>query len=139
MASLAHPFGIMCKGFAIKFSQLAHPVCKPFNLAVASSPFFGLTSAPDKTAMDETNDHANQELLDDVDKWESRELGADPRHARRGRPREEIDAKLGLTKLTLRLKAETVDELARQADDEGLMLGALIRRILEAHANPPST
>lgn len=92
--------------------------------------------------MDETNDHANQErqkLLDDVDKWESRELGADPRHARRGRPREEIDAKLGLKQLTLRLKAETVDELARQADDEGLMLGALIRRILEAHANPPST
>jgi len=92
--------------------------------------------------MDETNDPTNQErqkLLDDVDKWERRELGADPRHARRGRPPEEIDATLGLTELTLRLKAETVDELARQADDEGLMLGALIRRILEAHVKPPST
>lgn len=90
----------------------------------------------------ELKDEARREierdgLLDDVDRWESRELGADPEHARRSAPgrREELDEKLGIVELTLRLKRETVDELERQAKDEEIILAALLRRILQEHVD----
>jgi|AntDeeMinimDraft_5_1070356.scaffolds.fasta_scaffold08523_3 hypothetical protein len=78
-----------------------------------------------------------EQALQDVDKWESGELGAAPQYARKSVPgrREDIDEKLGIQELVLRLKTETVDELTRQAEDEGIILGALLRRILEAHVD----
>jgi len=87
--------------------------------------------------MSEHNDDTHGELLEDVDKWESGELGAEPRYARKSAPgrREDIDEKLGIQELVLRLKTETVDELTRQAEDEGIILGALLRRILEEHVD----
>ena len=47
----------------------------------------------------------------------------------------DVDEKLGIQELVLRLKTETVDELTRQAEDEGIILGALLRRILEEHVD----
>jgi hypothetical protein len=87
--------------------------------------------------MSEHNDDKHDELLDDVDKWETGELGADPRYARKSVPdrREDIDQKLGIQELAIRLNTETVDELTRQAEDEGIILGALLRRILEEHVD----
>lgn len=87
--------------------------------------------------MTERSDDEHSKLLDDVDRWENRELGAEAKHARRSAPgrREGIDDKLGLTALALRLKTETADELERLAETEGVILKAYLRRILEAHVD----
>jgi len=88
-------------------------------------------------AADYLRDREYEKLLDDVGQWERRELGADPQHARRSSPgrREEIDEKLGLKGLTLRIKAETFDELERRAEEEGVILRALVRRILDEYVD----
>lgn len=126
----------MFQRFPSKISKLAHPMCQPFNLAVPSSPKIGRIQRQ-KTNMSEHNDDKHDELLEDVDKWESCEFGADPRYARKSAPgrREDVDEKLGIQELELRLKTETVDELIRQAEDEGIIIGALLRRILEEHVD----
>ena len=85
-----------------------------------------------------SNDHPDREdLLDDVDQWENRELGADPEHARRA-PRgrsADIDEKLGLKMISIRLQEELIDDFKQFADEDGLGYQPLIRKVLNSYAD----
>ncbi len=70
--------------------------------------------------------------LDDVELWETRQLGADPKYVRRvsRKKSKEIDAALGLQAISVRLQKELVEQLKTIAKEEGLGYQPLIRHIL---------
>lgn len=82
------------------------------------------------------NPRDREDLLDDVDQWENRELGADPKHtrrARRGRSAD-VDAKLGLKMISIRLQEELIDDFKQFAAEDGIGYQPLIRRLLNCYA-----
>ena len=89
----------------------------------------------DKT--NSTGKNEREDLLDDADKWENRELGADRQHARRapeGRS-EEIDEKLGLKMISIRLQEELIEEFKEFAEHDGIGYQPLIRQVLNRYVH----
>ena len=81
------------------------------------------------------------DAIADAGKWDSRELGADTRHAKRVTPEsdEEIDAAiergLGLQPITLRLPKNLIERYKRMAKKKGLSYQPYIRMVLTEHAD----
>jgi predicted DNA binding CopG/RHH family protein len=78
-------------------------------------------------------DHA--QYLEDVELWETKQLGADPKYARRvSREKEqEIDDSLGLQAISIRLQKELVDQIKELARQDGIGYQPYIRQLLTRH------
>jgi predicted DNA binding CopG/RHH family protein len=71
-------------------------------------------------------------LDDDVELWESKQLGASAEHAKLASPEDDqaLDDDLGLVPISLRLQKELVGKLKILAKQEGLGYQTYIRQIL---------
>lgn len=69
-------------------------------------------------------------------KWETGELGRDPKHVERATPeqKQEIEAALGLQMISIRLQKELLTELKLIAEYRGIGYQPLIRDILSRFA-----
>jgi predicted DNA binding CopG/RHH family protein len=80
---------------------------------------------------------------DDTAPWESKKLGADPKHAKRVSPELEremnavIDEATGLKAISLRLPGQLIDALKTVAKEVGLGYQPYIRMILTDHVKHP--
>jgi len=75
------------------------------------------------------------ELLEDAELWESKQLGASAEHARAASAEDdrELDDDLGLAPISLRLQKELVVKLKAMAKEEGLGYQTSIRQVLTRH------
>ena len=64
-------------------------------------------------------------LTEDADLWDSKQLGADPKHAK---PAPQFARKSVTT--TIRLSAKLLDDLKKRAEDEGMPYQTLIKHVL---------
>ena len=73
--------------------------------------------------------------LDDVELWESKQLGASAEHAKLASAADDkaLDDDLGLAPISLRLQKEVVAKLKVLAKQEGLGYQTYIRQILTRH------
>ena len=74
--------------------------------------------------------------LDDVELWETKQLGADPKYAQRVSVAEDkaLDDSLGLQAISIRLQKDLLEHLKVLAKDEGLGYQPFIRQILTKYA-----
>lgn len=91
--------------------------------------------------MKQKHDHEDEDYMDDVELWETKKLGADPKYARRVSKEEDkaLDDSLGLTAVTMRLQKELVEQLKLLAKKEGLGYQPYIRQLLTRHAREALT
>jgi hypothetical protein len=77
----------------------------------------------------------HDEFLDDVELWETKQLGADPQFARRVSPEkaQEIDDSLGLQAISIRLQKELVEQIKELAKQDGIGYQPYIRQVLTRH------
>jgi uncharacterized protein (DUF4415 family) len=82
----------------------------------------------------------HDEYLDDVALWESKQLGADPKYARRVSVAEDkaLDDSLGLQAISIRLQKDLLEQLKALAKEEGLGYQPFIRQILTKYAKQAS-
>ncbi len=75
------------------------------------------------------------DYLDDVELWDTRQLGADPRYARpvSKEKSKEIDDARGLQAISIRLQKNLVEQLKALARYEGLGYQPYIRQLLTKH------
>ena len=80
-------------------------------------------------------DSKQDEHLDDVELWETKQLGASADHAKLASPEDDraLDDDLGLAPISLRLQKEVVAKLKTLAKQEGLGYQTYIRQILTRH------
>lgn len=80
------------------------------------------------------------EYLDDVELWETKKLGADPKYARRVSAEEDkaLDDSLGLQAISIRLQKDLLEQLKNLAKTEGLGYQPFIRQILTRYAREAS-
>ncbi|MFP4596965.1 MAG: hypothetical protein ACLFVJ_01860 [Persicimonas sp.] len=81
------------------------------------------------------SDERYDELLDDAEEWDNRELGADRRYAKKGRTRGEVDEKVGLKMISIRLQEELIEDFKEFAERDGIGYQPLIRQILNRYAS----
>jgi hypothetical protein len=74
--------------------------------------------------------------LDDVELWETKQLGGDPKYARRVSAKEDkaLDDSLGLQAISIRLQKDLLKQLKGMAQKEGLGYQPFIRHILTKYA-----
>jgi hypothetical protein len=77
------------------------------------------------------------EYLHDVELWETRQLGADPKYARRISPEQEkeLDDALGLELISVRLNKELVAQIKALAKKSGIGHQPYIRQLLTRHVS----
>ncbi len=77
----------------------------------------------------------HDQYLEDVELWETKQLGADPKHARRVSPEksQEIDESLGLQAISIRLQRELVEQIKELARQDGIGYQPYIRQLLTRH------
>ncbi|HMX46144.1 MAG TPA: CopG family antitoxin [Candidatus Obscuribacter sp.] len=75
------------------------------------------------------------EYLEDVELWETKQLGADPKYARPvSREKcKEIDDSLGLQAISIRLQKELVEQIKELAKRDGIGYQPYIRQLLTRH------
>lgn len=75
------------------------------------------------------------EYLEDAELWETRQLGADPKYARRVSASEDkaLDDSLGLQAISIRLQKELVEQLKSLAKRDGIGYQPYIRQLLSRH------
>lgn len=82
----------------------------------------------------------HEEYLDDVELWETKQLGADPKYARRvsREKAQEIDDSLGLQAISIRLQKELVEQIKELARQDGIGYQPYIRQLLTRHVRESS-
>jgi hypothetical protein len=85
--------------------------------------------------MSKKSEPDDDEYLEDVEMWETKQLGADPKYARRvSREKEqEIDDSLGLQAISIRLQKELVEQIKDLARQDGIGYQPYIRQLLTRH------
>jgi predicted DNA binding CopG/RHH family protein len=85
--------------------------------------------------MSKKADSNRDEHLDDVELWETKQLGASARHAKPAAAKDDkaLDDDLGLAPISLRLQKDVVAKLKILAKQEGLGYQTYIRQILTRH------
>lgn len=70
-----------------------------------------------------------------AEKWETQELGATEKYARKVSPKREqaVDAKLNLHVISIRLQKNLIDALKSLAKEEGIGYQPYIRQLLTQH------
>ena len=83
----------------------------------------------------------NPDYLHDVEKWESRELGADAAHAKPTSPDSELemDEAMGLQVISVRLPKQLIAQLKLLAGDKGLGYQPYLRMVLMDHVKSSRT
>jgi predicted DNA binding CopG/RHH family protein len=86
--------------------------------------------------MRKKRDSEYDEYLQDVELWETKQLGASLKHAKLASSEEDkaLDDDLGLAPISLRLQKKLVEKLKALAQREGLGYQPYIRQILTRHA-----
>jgi uncharacterized protein (DUF4415 family) len=81
------------------------------------------------------------EVLDDVELWEAKQLGASGKHAKRASAEDDkaLDEDLGLAPISLRLQRDVVAKLKTLAKREGLGYQTYIRQLLTRHVRERTT
>lgn len=74
---------------------------------------------------------------EDEEAWDNKDLGASAEHVRKSsREREdEVDEKLGLKMISIRLQAELIEKMKTLAEQDGIGYQPLIRQVLNRYAN----
>lgn len=74
---------------------------------------------------------------DDGKQWDRKELGASAEHVRKSSKEreEEVDEKLGLKMISIRLQAELIEKMKTLAERDGIGYQPLIRQVLNRYAN----
>ena len=85
-------------------------------------------------------DNKMDDLLEDAELWESKQLGASAQHARAASKEDDraLDDDLGLAPISLRLQKELVAKLKKMAKQEGLGYQTYIRQVLTRHVRDTS-
>lgn len=91
--------------------------------------------------MSKKPDSKYDEYLEDVELWESRQLGASASHAKTASAEDDkaLDDDLGLAPISLRLQKELVAKLKTLAKQEGLGYQTYIRQVLTRHVREMTT
>jgi predicted DNA binding CopG/RHH family protein len=85
--------------------------------------------------MSKKADSKHDQYLEDVELWDTKQLGASAEHAKPASAEDDkaLDDDLGLAPISLRLQKEVVAKLKTLAKQEGLGYQTYIRQILTRH------